>query len=214
MNLYLHQISHWKDAALPAVLDLYQTAFPPNEQMRLSWWVGLLNELSLARVPAETERLLFAVVNEAESNDVVGFSYCEIDKAHQAAYLMYLATRDDLRGQGVGAAVYEKMTELVFIDKKIPLLVFEVEKPEVAALESIKAAEIARRRIGWYQRQGAQLLQGVYYVQSVGWQPELEMDLMFHGATPVSPEQAFMTAAALFGTGLRRIGTLDWQPDA
>lgn len=195
------------------MVDLYQTAFPPNEQMRLSWWVRLLNELSLGDGPSEPERLLFAAVNEVDSNYVVGFAYCEVHEASGAAYLMYLATRDNLRGQGVGAAVYGKITEMVFTDKGIPLLVFEVEKPEVAALESTEAAETARRRVRWYQRQGAQLLEGIHYFQSVGWQPALEMALMFQSREPVSPGAAFSAAESLFGNSIEQVGELSFASD-
>lgn len=214
-SINLHQITHWQDPNLPAVLDLYQTAFPPNEQMRLSWWVRLLNELSEQNGPAQPERLLYAALSDTDTaQDVVGFAYCEGHGAQGAAYLMYLATRDDLRGQGIGARMYQQILAELFANHGVQRVVFEVEKPEIAAHESTEASEFARRRIAWYERQGACLLEGIHYTQSVGWQPPLTMHLMFHSAVSIAPEQAFSAATALFGDTVTQIGELRWRTRA
>jgi hypothetical protein len=209
-NVSLHQITRWQDPDLPDVLDLYQTSFPADEQMRLSWWVRLLNEMSQQTGPAQPERLLYAAV-EGCGNGVVGFAYAEVYGSQHTAYLMYLAIRGDRRGQGLGAVVYQQVREELFNRKYCDVLLFEVEKPEIMLRESPDASRTAQRRICWYERQGARLLEGIHYVQSVGWQPPLEMRLMFHSRTPVSPEQAFSTAAALLGDGVKQAGRLYWR---
>jgi ribosomal protein S18 acetylase RimI-like enzyme len=208
-SISLHQIKHWQDPALPEVLDLYQTSFPPNEQMRLSWWIQLLNELSLQSGPEQPERLLYAAL-ETGADDVVGFAYCEVYKAQLVGFLMYLATRADLRGQGVGAEVYQQVVEELCPRRGSEILLFEVEKPEVMAAESPQAEQLARRRIGWYQRQGARLLEGIRYVQSVGWQPPVEMALMFHNGAVLSPTEAFSRAETIFGSDVEQVNELHW----
>ena len=210
-NPYLHQITHWQDPNLPNVLDIYQASFPPNEQMRLSWWVRLLNELSLQNGPVEPEHLLYAAVGD-DPNDVIGFAYCEVNRAKQLAYLMYFAMREDVRGQGIGAAVYRQLTEEILVNKNAKIIVFEVEKPEVMARESADAARVAERRIGWYERQGAFLLEGIHYIQGVGWQPAVEMALMFHSRTPISPEEAFAAAVSLLADNVQQTDALGWRP--
>lgn len=214
MKPYLHQIQHWQDPAFPEVLDLYQTSFPPNEQMRLSWWIRLLNELSLQNGPEQPERLLYAALATG-TDDVVGFAYCEVYKAQSTGFLMYLATRSDVRGQGVGAVVYQQIFEELCTRRGSEILLFEVEKPEVMAAESPQAEQLARRRIGWYQRQGARLLEGVRYVQCVGWQPPVEMALMFHSVALLTPTEAFSRAGAVFGSSLEQVEELKWLlPDS
>jgi hypothetical protein len=109
--------------------------------------------------------------------------------------------------------VYRQVTEELFTNRNIETLVFEVEKPEVMGAESSEAAHIARRRIDWYQRQGARLLDGIRYVQSVGWQPPVEMNLMFHCKKPgsVSATDAFSSAAALFGSNVEQADAVHWR---
>ena len=136
--ILLHQITHWQDPNLSNVLDIYQASFPPNEQMRLSWWVRLLNELSLQNGPAGPERLLYAALGD-DPNNVVGFAYCEVDKTKQLAYLVYFAMHEDVRGQGMGSLVYQQLADTLFVSKNTEIIVFEVEKPEVMA------GEISRR---------------------------------------------------------------------
>jgi GNAT superfamily N-acetyltransferase len=125
---------------------------------------------------------------------------------------MYLATRSDLRGQGVGAVLYQQVVEELCLRRGSEILLFEVEKPEVMAAESPEAAQLAQRRIDWYQRQGARLLEGIRYVQSVAWQPPVEMALMFHNVAALTPTEAFSRAEALFGSDLKQVHELDWRP--
>jgi ribosomal protein S18 acetylase RimI-like enzyme len=207
----LHRITQWTDIALPAVLDLYQSSFPANEQMRLSWWVHLLNELSLGHSTGEPERLLYAALGDT-SNDVAGFAYCEAHTAQGISYLMYLATREDLRGQGMGAIVYRRILAELFHNKQTPIVLFEVEKPERAGEESPQAAEIARRRIDWYHRQGARVREGIRDVKSYVCQPPLEKNIMVHSETPILPGEAFSAAGALFGKNVEQIAALRWRP--
>jgi ribosomal protein S18 acetylase RimI-like enzyme len=214
LNIQFHQITHWQDPILPDVLDLYQVSFPPNEQNRLSWWVRLLNELSLKKEPARVERLLYAVLDESNKSDVLGFTYCEVLAEHKLGYLMYLATREDLRGQGVGASVYQRLLQELFTNRQAEILVFEVETPSVVAEESPEKARFAERRIAWYERQGARLLEGTHYVQSVGWQPAVEMYLMFQSRVEASPADAFAMAKEFFGDSLTQISELAWTNSA
>ncbi|MES2465149.1 MAG: GNAT family N-acetyltransferase [Armatimonadota bacterium] len=196
---------------MPDVLDLYQTSFPVNEQMRLSWWVHLLNELSFPSPSAQPERLLYAAVGDP-AGEVIGFACCEVHRDAGIAYLIYIATREDLRGQGIGAIIYHQVIDELLSHKNTEIVLFEVEIPEAVAQTSSDALRLAQRRIAWYQRQGARLLEGVRYTQTVGWQNPLEMQLMLHSRTPVTPEQAFAAASRLFGNNIMVTGTLNLTP--
>lgn len=132
----------------------------------------------------------------------LGIAYFETDPELRAGFLWYLALRAGDRGRGLGATLYRHLANQCR-DAGMQLLIFEVEIPEQ---ESLTWAE---RRIAWYRRQGAQLLGGIRYLQSVdtGGDP-VEMHLMAHLFAPATPNEVFEVASGLFGDALERIGPL------
>ena len=91
-------------------------------------------------------------------------------------------------------------------------VLIEVERPDLAHTEVERV--LAERRIAFYRRQGARLLEGVHYVQSVGLhQPPLSMHVMLHPLQSLDAETAFCLARAVFGgaaggESITRVGPL------
>jgi hypothetical protein len=92
------------------------------------------------------------------------------------------------------------------------VLLFEVEIPEKAHVAEGSGEEFAARRINWYRRQGARVLGGVRYFQSVDRPlPPVEMHIMAHPLEPMSAAAIFDLALELFGEAITPVGvpTLD-----
>ena len=89
------------------------------------------------------------------------------------AYVEHFATLPEVRGQGYGRMALEEMK------RRVGPMVLEVETPD---------SEMARRRIGFYERCGFCLCQEPYlqppYRKGDSWFPLL---LMFHGFAPDNP---------------------------
>lgn len=194
----LREITGLHDAALPQLLDIYQQSFPLREQMPFSWWIDLLREKDSG---AGEHRHLVALEQDGEC---IAFAYYEADE--DGVYLWYLATRADQRGGGVGAQVFQEIKRQAFARGRY--LFFEVELPEEAARFSAEEGELARRRIAWYQRQGARLLGGIEYIQDVGWQPAYPMALMIATPEEIAPQAAYEIAASLLEDAVRAVGPL------
>nr|CAA9274270.1 hypothetical protein AVDCRST_MAG63-3186 [uncultured Armatimonadetes bacterium] len=212
----LHEVGGWRDRRLPRVLDIWQRSFPPREQMPLSWWVDLLNarENSPSSPGDGTRRVLLAVVapQDDPNEDVCGMAYYEAFACggERIGWLYYLAVDPRRRGGGIGRDAYRDVAERVQGEDGCGVLFFEVEDPaEVARTQDAAAADLARRRIAWYRRNGARRLSGVRYIQSVGWQSGFEMGLMLHAFAEIAPERAFaLVRAALENGAVEQIGPL------
>jgi GNAT superfamily N-acetyltransferase len=121
--------------------------------------------------------------------------------------LWYLAVSERLRGHGAGSNLYLEILNRV--RNEFPSaagLVFEVERPDQAQTAELGA--LAERRIRFYQRNGALLLEGVHYVQCTGWQPEVAMHLMVHPFITMSALAAFDLCSSVFGDSLCAAGDL------
>jgi hypothetical protein len=105
----------------------------------------------------------------------------------------------------LGCGFYRVITERAFASSR--LLVFEVEKPEDAHSEAEHL--IRQRRIGFYQRNGAFLLNGISYLQSVGSHVlPTPMHIMIHSREPMSAEVIYPVAKELFQDAISQTGPL------
>lgn len=141
-----------------------------------------------------------------ESGKFIGLVNYDFCSDFRAALLWYLAAIPEVRNQGIGSKCYQ---ELVRRSKEwgARAIVFEVELPEHS-----DDADLARRRIGFYKRQGARLLTGIHYLQTVGsHQPLTPMNIMVHPLEPMTPPEAFDIAKALFGELLTQTGELAFE---
>lgn len=193
MNLRITEITTPDDDLLLPWLDLYEIAFPPAERMLVSFYLRLLREKRDGLWP---DHNLLAVQREGV---FVGLAHYVVVAEQDLVWLWMFAVTPEARNQGVGAAIYGEIV------RRLPAgtvaVLIEVERPDLAHTEAER--ELAERRIAFYRRQGARLLEGVHYVQSVGpHQPPLPMHVMLHPLQALDAETAFALARAVFvGSG-------------
>jgi len=176
-------------------LDLYETAFPAAERVLVSEHLRLLHE----RAAGGRDEHLLALVGEGRAFQ--GLARWHLERAHGVAWLWYLATLPEVRGGGLGGRLYDHVAAAAR-GAGADLLLLEVEAPG-RSLEP----DLARRRIGFYERRGARLLEGVRYTQHVGpHQPPVEMHLMVQPFTPLEAAEVLARLAPLLGEALERVG--------
>ena len=201
----IREIESLQDPLWPAWKEIYLTSFPPNERMSLEYFEDILAKRSAEKA---SDHPLLVLADEKHGADVVGLAYCEMDADAEIAFLWYLATQADLRGKGYGAYIYRDLLERARA-RGNRILVFEVEIPHLAGAKSSEDEEWARRRIGWYERQGAVLVNGIQYFQDVDTSEELtEMHLMVHLFQPMSAEQVYERLEPFFGDAIQKTGAL------
>ncbi len=200
----IEEIGHIEHPAWAGWNEIYYESFPLNERMSDEYLQNLLNSIAAGE---ETNTHILAM-HSGNVSHVLGIAYYEAYPESQTGFLWYLATRSGERGQGLGANVYHEVLRRLQ-DEGAQALLFEVEMPEVARHESPEQGALAERRIAWYQRQGAKLLGGVQYFQTVDSCPDAtEMHVMVHPLGEVTPEEAFVMAKAVFEDSISQTGVL------
>jgi len=133
----------------------------------------------------------------------VGLAHYVLIPEHHLAWLWMFAVMPEVRNRGVGTTFYGEIVGRLPVGTVAMLL--EVERPDLASTEAER--RLAERRIAFYRRQGARLLEGVHYVQSVGpHQLPLPMHVMLHPLRPLDAEQMFRYAQAVFGDAITQVG--------
>ncbi len=195
--LTLRDITDLEDPDFSDWLDLYETAFPPGEKLLVSTLLKYLN-----RISSGEETALHMSVLQNTSTSFVGMMVYEARPENEIATLWYFAIKPSERNKGMGTVAYQEL--LKHLDPAVyRALVFEVEIP------SKENAEEATRRIAFYRRQGALMLEGIEYWQHIGWHhPPTLMHIMVHPIQPLDPEQAFALAQNVFGDAVQRRGEL------
>ena len=186
-------------------LDLYETAFPPHEKMLVSAHLRALKAKANGSAP---EQIFLAAVADTgvEAGQFAGLARYELMPPDQVVSLWYLAVNPALRSQGLGSQIYREILHRIEPGAYRAML-FEVEIPELQEMGVPR--ELAARRIQFYRRQGALLLGGIHYLQSVGWhQPLTPMHLMVHPIQPLSPQEAFDLCKRAYQDYLAQIGEL------
>ena len=191
----LVEITTLDDPLLLPWLDLYETAFPPEERVFTS------RLLSGVKSPGEYHML--AAVDESGGLAGLAF-YNEVPEA-QAAFLWYLAVQPELRGHGIGAWLYSAVLQR--LDKHDRAMFLDVEIPE--EMHAPAEREMAARRIRFYQRLGARLLGGVRFVQKVeAHLPTISTYLVVHPIQPMNAQTAYDTARIFLKESLVLSGEL------
>lgn len=189
------------DDLLPAWLDLYETVFPPEEKVLVSMFIELLKQKEQGN-EHETE-LLAAVDAEGQ---VAGIGFYQTQLAQKTATLWYIAIDPKRQSQGLGTQFYLEIARRIW-DAGCEVILFEVEIPERAHTPEVRI--LAERRIAFYKRNGAKLLTGIHYLQSVGWhQPSTPMHLMAHLRGAADVAAVFQLAQNIFGDALEQNGEL------
>lgn len=196
----IREIVSFEDPAWPSWRTLYQTAFPPYERMSERYFLDVFARK--ARGEASDEHMLALQIGDAA--DCAGLAYYALPRTPKLGFLWYLAVDPARQGQGLGTALYGEFCARVR-DAGARMAVYEVETPECAS--NAEAACLARRRVDWYRRLGANVLANVHYLQEVdNGEPPLPMTLMVHPFGPLDAEDACALAQAQFGDALTRLG--------
>ncbi len=176
-------------------LDLYETAFPPNEKLLISSILKLIEESG-----KDGAHHFIAITDE--NGQFAGIMFYDTDPENRLALLWYLAIQPERRSQGLGSAVYQGCISRLDTSS-YDALIYEVEIPK-----NKNRAE-AERRISFYKRNGAFLLGGIHYLQIIGWHhPPTPMHLMVHPLREIDAKQAFALAKIPFGDALQKRGKL------
>ena len=200
------EISDINDDLLLPWLDLYETAFPPNERVLVSFLLKVLKDKALGR--AQEHHLLAALDTD---KTLVGMALVELFPSSHMALLWLFAVTPNERNRGWGARFYQAILQRMrWVQRRhTRAMLLEVEMPEQAPTD--QARQLAQRRIGFYRRQGALLLQGIHYLQHVGpHQPPLPMHIMVHPFEPLDPHTAFGLAQTVFAEAITQVGALAW----
>ena len=201
INRYsLVDLKSLEDDLLPAWLDLYETSFPPEERVLVSFLLRVIRNRSRAGA-LDYSPLAFLSPEQV----FIGMCFYQTIPDLSIVYLWYLAMVPEVRNQGLGSGFYCIITERTFASNG--LLVFEVEKPEEAHSEAQRL--IRQRRIDFYRRNGAFLLNGISYLQSVGSHvPPTPMHIMVHLREPMGAEVIYTVAKELFHYAISQTGPL------
>ena len=196
----IHEIETLEDGLLLPWLDLYETAFPPTERVFVSTLLGFVRD----RANGEGRyRHLLCLLDT--SGTLVGIAIHTDLIESPASFLWYLATVPAIRGRGAGAFFFKAI--LARLPQTSLALFWDVECPALCAAEEER--RLAARRIQFYQRLGAVLLQGIRYtVQAADHQPILTMELMLYPIAPLTPSEAFSLAKQVFGDNILQTGEL------
>jgi GNAT superfamily N-acetyltransferase len=202
----LIEIASLADPWLPDWLRLYETTFPAEERILAGELVRLLQD------PASRQTHHLLALVEAKPG-LSGLALWQSRPDLSAATLWYLAVRPELRSGGLGSTFYQSIAASVLAHHR--LLIFEVEMPAEAPDEANR--RLRERRINFYRRNGARLLTGIQYLQTVGaHMPPAPMHLMAQGVEPASsrevepltPAEVFTAGQSLFGSLLTQTGEL------
>ena len=200
-ELTFHEIANLQDDLLLPWLDLFETAFPANEKVLVSHFLALLK---MKGKQQETTETMLAGVHPA--GKLLGLACYQLIPAVGVAVLWYLAVDPEARDRGLGGQLYDHVTGL--IDKTLyQALLLEVEIPEL--FKNDEERKRAARRINFYRRHGAYMLEGVDYLQFIGWHhPPTPMHLMVHPLRVLDASACFRLAKAYSGDALKQSGRL------
>ncbi|HEX9017592.1 MAG TPA: hypothetical protein VF806_00290 [Anaerolineaceae bacterium] len=203
-SIRVEEICHPGDPLLLDWLDLYEQAFPPFERVLVS---RVLRQVAMIERGQETDNHILAAVDA--SSRLVGLMWIRKLLDMPVAFLWYFATVPEVRGLGMGAEFYRWL--LRFLQPDVQALVYDVEDPRLLAAP--EKQEIARRRIAFYQRQGARLIGGIRYIASVApYKPGVEGRLMAHPLVDgLSVQDALALAQPTLGDWITPVGEIRWE---
>lgn len=188
----LVEITSLQDNLLLPWLELYEKAFPAVERV-------LVTRLLLGIKDRAPSRFALAAVDEQDQ--FLGLVYYSIISGTKVAFLWYFAVLPELRGAGLGAQLYQALLQR--LGSECRGVVFDVEMPELCTGQAER--DLAQRRIVFYRRLGARLLDGVRYtMQAESHLPALEMYLMAHplpapGQPPLTAPEALEAVERFIG---------------
>ncbi len=174
------------DPRLAAVRAIYDEAFPEDGE---DGWTWLLERLAgVANAPGVTpvDYHLLVAEEDGEARGFMALAYWLTDgeDAVSLGFGDYLGVASGLRGRGIGAAIYRAALARLAEDAAAagaPLsgMAFDVEDPELAPTDENR--HLRERRIAFYQRLGARLLEEVdFWEPTLGTAPAVRYRLFYH----------------------------------
>lgn len=178
------------------VVTIYEQSFPEAERDPVE---NIAASLNPSTDSAEITHLRALV----EQETVVGFSYFSCYREYYLGFLKFIAVRVDIRGKGYGPILLQDAVQQLRIDGVHATgwpylgLVFEVERPETAENEADRL--LRERRIEFYRRNGARMLEQVDYIAPpvTADQPSLPFHLMVLRAVPKYGMQRWLRQKAV-----------------
>jgi GNAT superfamily N-acetyltransferase len=176
-------------AEIDDVRRVYESGFAPHLRADFS-------TLTSQRQPGE---LAFALLQDGRPR---GFAMLRPLGATGWIFLRYFVVEEGQRGRGLGGILWQHVTDRVR-DLGYTLLVFDVEDPDEPDCGEDEV-RIRNRRIGFYLRQGAQLLPVSGYrtphgsAEDPGWTPMRLMSAPLTAGRPVSVVPAGEIVAAVY----------------
>lgn len=144
----------------PAVIDLYEGAFPPSTK--------IVTPLAIARI----ERNIYQLFVGYEASQVVFMAMFYSLRDSEFVLLAYIATHPVYRGQGIGSTFLRQTVDRLQRDSKYLLL--EVKNPDFGDDKALR-----QRRVNFYRRIGARMMKGVRFVPPIlSSDPPAELILM------------------------------------
>jgi GNAT superfamily N-acetyltransferase len=146
-------------------LALYESAFPPAERVPVESIINSIRQRGRASGKEGYVPHFFTAVQDSRA---VGLAFYGYFSHTRLGFLYYLAVQPDLRGQGLGAWLLGKTIEMLPQDAAATGgepsrgLVWEVERPVDASTPDER--ELRQRRINFYARSGALLLEGLDFL--------------------------------------------------
>ncbi len=210
-NLYrqrkwLYEITSPSDPRFAEWMYIYETSFPPDQRQLTSEQIGLMQSIAEGTC---TDTWFLAALDKM--GKVYGIAQVLMMlKQPRAAALVYLAVHPDHRGQGKGARLYADVLERVTMNDCSAML-FEVEVPET--MPTPARQNLAARRLGFYRRNGARVLEGATFTESVApGQPICSWSIMVHPIKgPMKPVEGKELAIRLHRDGVRFDDDLRWD---
>jgi GNAT superfamily N-acetyltransferase len=190
-NIWIREVVSIQDPALEQAIQLYQSSFPASECIS----PDAFRKAVQYRAQGREQRGKNAHFLTAQQGDeVIGMAYCRyFERTPQGeplhlGYLLYLAVEERYRGLGIGAHFYQALTatlqtDAIYRGGELSGILYEVERPELAGSEAERT--IRQRRIAFYERYGAHVLQGIDYIQPAvsDDQYPVPLYLMYHPLT-------------------------------
>lgn len=199
-----HEISQQNDPRWEAWKQIYNISFPVNEKVKEEYFLSIMDQKS--RDEGFHKHILSYNFNN--NSNIEGIAYYEVFQELKTAFLWYIATDVAVRGRGFGSYIYQDLCQSLR-DSGINMLVFEVEIPSTSEDTLVSNHLMARRRVEWYLRQGAQILEGIEYYQTVDAEIEpIKMWILVHLFSQLDVDQVFATCSDILGESFSKTGTL------
>lgn len=204
MPIEIRTITSGPEKLMAGICSLYEASFPPEE---LRPFEQIREELAALNGDRRT-RLIAAL----DGDSVPGISIFAVFPNASIAYLWYLCVDPQARGAGLGRRLYRESLDLLSrdaIDLQMELkgMIFEVERITTDA-HPVYGDPI--RRIRFYERLGARLIEGYDYHQPpIPPHGPVPLQLMFHPLGLTESECASHTLRRIVSDFLRLAQGLD-----